>query len=62
MLSGGELGVTSVRKKSECAFYCLKDNTCTQFSYHGNLPGNNCLLGSATSGEEIQDGWVTILT
>ena len=61
-LTGGELGEIVVKTKSHCAFYCFQDNTCTQFSYHSNLPSNNCLLGSSTSGEEAQDGWVTILT
>ena len=40
------------KTKSQCAFYCFQDNTCTQFSYHSYLLSNNCLLGSATSDEE----------
>ena len=61
-VTGGEFGGMSTKTESHCTFYCFHDNTCAQFSYHGDLLSNNCLFSSATSGEETQDGWVTILT
>ena len=56
-----KLAEHAVLEKIQCALYCLLDNTCTQFSYHGDVVGSNCLLGSASSGEETQDGWTTFL-
>ena len=38
---------------------CAQRDGCTQFSYYGNALGNNCLLGSPTSGKKDQDGWIT---
>ena len=52
----------SVKTKIQCAVYCLRDNTCIQFSYHGDAVGNNCVLGSATSADENQDSWITFST
>ena len=59
---GGILAEIRVKTKSQCAMLCLQDNICAQFSYHGDVLGNNCLLGSATSGEENQDGWTIYST
>ena len=58
----GKLRDISVKTKSQCAMHCFLDNSCTQFSYHGDAFSNNCLLGSATSGQENQDSWTTFLT
>ena len=61
-VTGAILRKMSVKSKLQCAKYCTQDNTCTQFSYHGDVLGNNCLLGSATSGEKSTDDWVTFST
>ena len=53
-------GEISVKTKAQCAMYCFYENTCPQFSYYGDLPSNNCLLGSPTSGQQSEDGWVTL--
>ena len=58
-VSGTILRKMSVKTKIQCAVYCLRDNTCTQFSYHSDAIGNNCVLGSPTSADENQDSWVT---
>ena len=49
-ISGSILRKLFVESKTRCAVYCLRDNTCTQFSYHSDAVGNNCLLGSAREG------------
>ena len=61
-VSGTILRKMSVKTKIRCAVHCSRDNTCTQFSYHSGVVGNNCLLGSATSADESQDIWVTFST
>ena len=61
-VNGPFLAENRAMTKIQCAIYCIQDNTCTQFSYHGDVVGNNCLLGSAISGEENQDGWTIYST
>ena len=53
-------GEISVKTKAQCAMHYFHENTCTQFSYHGDLTGNNSLLGSPTSGQQSEDGWATL--
>ena len=60
-VNGTILSEKRAATKSQCALYCVQDNRCTQFSYHGDVVGNNCCLGSATSGQENQDDWITYL-
>ena len=55
----GILGEHYVKAETECVLHCVLHYSCTVFSHYGDALGNNCLLGSATSSEETEDGWMT---
>ena len=60
-VGGVTLAVHKVMVETQWALHCLLDSTCTVFSCHGTDLGNNCLLGSATSSNETDQGWTKFI-
>ena len=58
-LTGNILNTYTKDTNGQCAAACLLNNMCIRFSYHGDLPSNNCVLGSATATQQSEAGWNT---